>query len=695
MHTASSVLSLFLILLSHSGWANGLCNLKNGAVAECHELEDVKYIDTYDLESLRATVTERILQPDYFSNLTSLRHLDLSGGSLEQIKPGSLRKLVNLRSLNLAENRIGYLDLGSMNGLNHLHSLNLRRNNLRQLPPTLAHLKVLRHLDIQGNPLECNCATLRVRDLILKRGVKLSKKILCAGPSGMKGTSLFKPDATTICNFEEQDAEMQRDQSYEGLEEEYGSGDVPEKLGEEEECKDCIEIETPFPEAPEISITPTTKPAQPDVDEAEAPPEVTTAVEGVVSSTPVVDSIERTLDKDQEIFFDSDEKKDQTSAIVAAERKKVYKDALFYPVEGSGEGDEGSGEGSGAGILFGEWKKVGEVEETSEKEEESTSLGDRIISSLFNIFWSTTETPELKKDLDLEGEQFIDASPTEKVDEKPVVSKTINSNEAAPGTTEMATEGTAVASTNGVELIDSDLHDYSKMGNVRVGEESLNDELAEVSPAKQSKKGMGSYVVLAALLAILATLIGFAAYKGNFCKKKRKRGDVENGTELKDMQKALLDAENVTQPKISSNGNVESVPLVEDATDHDERKTPQDCQDQSATNTPISQNGTADRVEPVKPPRRSVSSQDDLRDSETTGRDASSVKDNSLSARTSPVEPPVNNGPMAQLSEVNGPPLSPGAQRVKITLQENPDSVPRTPILITRTMAGENLVKTP
>ena len=695
MHTASSVLSLFLILLSHSDWANGLCNLKNGAVAQCHELEDVKYIETYDLESLRATVTERILQPDYFSNLTSLRHLDLSGGNLEQIKPGSLRKLINLRSLNLAENRIGYLDLGSMNGLNHLHSLNLRRNNLRQLPPTLAHLKVLRHLDIQGNPLECNCATLRVRDLILKRGVKLSKKILCAGPSSMKGTSLFKPDATSICNFEEQDGEMQRDQSYEGSEDEHGSGDVPEELGKEEECKDCVKIETPFQEALEISTTWTTKPAQLDIDESEAPPEVTTAVEEVVSSTPVVDSIERTLDKDQEIFFDSDEKKDQTSTIVTTERKKVYKDALFYPVEGSGDEDEGSGEGSGAGILFGEWKKVGKVEDTSEKEEESTSLGDRIISSLFNMFWSTTETPEMKKDLDLEGEQFFDASPTEKADEKPVVSKNIDLNEASLSTTEMAAEGTAVASTNGIELVDSDLHDPSKMGEVKIGEDDVNDGLAEVSPAKQSKKGMGSYVVLAALLAILATLIGFAAYKGNFCKKKRKRGDVENGTELKDMQKALLDTENVTQPKISSNGNVENIPLVEDAIDHDERKTSHDCQNQSTTNTPKSQNGTADRVEPVKPPRRSVSSQDDLRDSETTGRDVSSVKDNSLSARTSPIDPSVNNGPMAQLSEVNGPPLSPGAQRVKITLQENPDSVPRTPILITRTMAGENLVKTP
>jgi hypothetical protein len=41
------------------------------------------------------------------------------------------------------------------------------------------------------------------------------------------------------------------------------------------------------------------------------------------------------------------------------------------------------------------------------------------------------------------------------------------------------------------------------------------------------------------------------------------------------------------------------------------------------------------------------------------------------------------------------PPLSPGAQRVKITLQENPDSVPKTPILITRLKGGENLVKAP
>ncbi|XP_076247373.1 leucine rich repeat protein windpipe [Calliopsis andreniformis] len=697
MQTTLSLLTLFLVLVNYPGRTNGLCNLINGTEARCYELEDVKYIETYDLESLKASVMERDLLPGLFNNLSSLRHLDLSGGNLERIKPGSLHNLVNLRSLNLAENHISFLDLGSIDGLNHLHSLNLRKNNIRHLPPILVRLKVLKHLDIQGNPLECNCATLKVRDLIVKKGVKITKKISCAGPNNIKGTSLFKPDATVICNLEEQDREMQRDQGYDTLNNEYGSGDdilskldeekeedfVDEKNTQEEENKEEEKAETPFPQPVETSTTSITEATKVNATSQES----TTVTEGLINSTEVTDSLEKAIDKDEEFFLDSDEKKEQTSTMTAVQKKKEFKDALFYPVEGSGD-EEGSGEGSGT--IYGNWKKIGEVEEDNEKEDETPSIADRILGTLFNTFWSTTEPAETKKDLDLEEEQFIDASAGKEAEEKPIVPKKVNLDEAVPSTTEM-TKDTTLVSTNAVELVDSELSDMSKVGKVKAEEASVNGELTEVSPTKQSKKGMGSYVVLAALLAILATLIGFAAYKGDFCRKKRKRGDVENGTELKDMQKALLDTGNSTQPKIASNGTVENAPLVEDAVDHEGRKTLNDRQ--SAIDLSKSPNGTADRVDPVKPPRRTATPPDDRRISGSIEPDASSVKDGSLSARRSFVDPTVSNGPTDQ-SEINGPPLSPGAQRVKITLQENPDSVPRTPILITRTMAGENLVKT-
>lgn len=663
MKTTPSMLSLFLLLLSYSGWTNGLCSLENGTMARCYELEDVKYIETYDLESLKASVQERVLHPGFFSNLSSLRHLDLSGGNLERIKPGSFHKLVNLRSLSLAGNNIGFLDLGSIDGLNHLHSLNLQRNNLRQLPPALARLTVLKHLDVQGNPLECNCATLKVRDLISKRGVKISKKILCAGPSNVKGTPLFKPDATIVCNFEEQDREMQRDQGYESSD--YGSGDdledykedgeegVPVEIGDLQE--EDMKVETPAPDPLGVSTTSATQATASDTG-------TSSSAEGSISSTEVTDSIEGAVDKSSSL--DIDEGRELTSTAAAVARRKEFEDALYNPVEGSGH-EDGSGEGSGTGAVR------GASQDTNDTEDEALPFGNQIFSDIVGIFIGTTEATETKKDLDLVAEEFINASSTKEIG----VPKKSDVEETTASATDVTTKGTTMIPTGPVKLVNSELQDNDEDG-------------LSPAPAKQSKKGMGSYVVLAALLAILATLIGFAAYKGDFCKKKRKRGDVEKGTEMKDMQKALLDTGNSTQPKIASNGIVESAPLVVDAVDHEDRKA---CNDNLSSEAPKSQNGTAERVDPVKPPRRTATP-DDRRSNETTGHDTSSVKDGSLSGRRSFEDPVTNNGPTGQMSEVNGPPLSPGAQRVKITLQENPDSVPRTPILITRTMAGENLV---
>lgn len=693
MQTAPPVLSFLLLLLSCFSGARGLCTLENGTVARCHELGDVQYIETYDLESLKTSVADKVLTPGLFANLSSLRHLDLSGGDLQHIEPGSFRKLVNLKSLDLSDNQIQYLELASLDGLNHLHSLNLRNNRFQQLPPALARLKILRHLDIQGNPLQCNCVTLRVRDLIVKRNVKLSKKTICVGPHNMKGSSLLVLDTTTVCNLEEQDREMQNDQPREDLVGDVGSGDTADDFDDETEEEEYVkvhntsvesskepEIETPFPDNSDAST----------VTSDATSTEHTLRMSNVENST-LANSSEGTTNEDEDIYLDSEEKKEPAPTKATHTTEEYFKDALIYPVEGSGDDEEGSGEGSGSGMIFTKWNG-----DEDNEDKDSGPFKDTLFDLLCNVLWcTTTAAPEEKKEPDLEEEQFINISGSNEEEEETIVSKKVYTEEAVPSTVEMTTRVNLFSPTSGVELIETEtIHDTSKLKNMKVEQESNNDELAEVSPARQSKKGMGSYVVLAALLAVLAALIGFAAYKGDFCRKKRKRGDVENGTEMKDMQKALLDTGNATQPKIASNGNAESMPLVEAATEQESPKEP----NAQTTDVPKVLNGTSDYADPVKPPRRTVGQSDDQRTEEKPPRQADSLKDDSLTGRTSPVDPPsmvANNGPVVQLPEANGPPLSPGAQRVKITLQENPDSVPRTPILITRTLAGENLVKSP
>ncbi|KYM97269.1 PREDICTED: protein windpipe [Cyphomyrmex costatus] len=691
MQAAPPLLSFLLILLYHSGWTHGLCKLENSTMAWCDQLKDLKDLETHDLETLSASVAQDILMPGLFDNLTSLRHLDLSDGDLRKIEPGSFRALNNLKSLNLGDNRIEYLDLASLEGLTHLRSLNLRRNVIRQLPPALARLKNLKHLDIHGNPLECNCASLKVRDLIVQRGVTVSKKVVCAGPGNMKGTSLMKPSAIIICSFEEQDREMQNDQAEGSGESDLGSGDVLDELSEEEEEEDIenknttsekpneSEVETPFPT---VLVDSTSESSISKV-----------AVEVTTGAT--TNSLQHSSE-DEEIFFDNEDKKEQTSTTEMSQKKNI-KDVLFYPTAGSGDGDEGSGEGSGAtGTHYDE-----EETEKADTNEGFFATGAGLFNAFFGFGTATTSTT---KEPNIEEEEFIHVSTTNLATEETIVSDKSYSVGAGIEKTTEATKKIVSPNinTNDVELASSDIVDNSKSGNIM---DRGNNEQAVSSP-KQSKKGMGSYVVLAVLLAIVVALIGFAAYRGDICKKRKSR-DVETGTEMKEIQKSLLEhGENSTQPKKEANTpyvmELESDPLVKVKSAGDDAKIDEIRDDDYQTRETPRLNGTVDHSEPMKPPRKQLSQDEnaitqDVEVKEERPRvDVNSLKKNFLEDRNpQPSTSATTNGPTTHFPEPNGPPLSPGAQRVKITLQEIPDSVPKTPILITRTMAGENLVKTP
>lgn len=694
MQAAPPLLSLLLILLHHSGWTHGLCKLENSTVAWCDVLEDIGQIETYHLETLTAPTAQDTLIPGLFDNLTSLRHLDMSGGYLKTIEPGSFRTLSNLRSLDLSNNHIEYLELASLEGLTDLRKLNLRKNAIRQLPPALVRLKHLRHLDIHDNPLNCNCATLKVRDLLVQRKVSVSKKVVCADPSNLKGTSLMKPNAAIVCSFEEQDREMQNDQAVEGSGTYSGSGDdiLNEFNSEEEENEHSVtndnlteklEVETPS-STENISSSTGSSVIEPTISSQES----ITVVEETTSVT--TNSLQRTVE-DEDIFFDSEERKEPMSTTEMSRKKEDFKDALFYPSTGSGDGDEDGSGDEGSGVILMTHYNNKKIEKDKANEETSSPFG-----TLWDILFgssATTAIPSETKDPDLEQEEFINASSTKLATEESIASSKNLPTES--DIDKFSTETTAI--TSGVEVLKSS--DKSKSDNIKAEVNSLNDEQAEVSPAKQSKKGMGSYIVLAILLLVVAVLIGFAAYRGDICRKKRKRGDVENGTELKDMQKSLLpDTGNLTQPKIASNGNPENTPLVEGTSNDDDAKIDKNYH-HPIQETPRSLNGTADHLDPVKPPRKLIGSQDDQKSEDRPRVDVNSLRENFLAGRTSPAQPSdslaTDNGPKTNISEANGPPLSPGAQRVKIIMQENPDSVPKTPILITRTMTGENLVKTP
>lgn len=224
------------------------------------------------------------------------------------------------------------------------------------------------------------------------------------------------------------------------------------------------------------------------------------------------------------------------------------------------------------------------------------------------------------------------------------------------------------------------------------GATAMDNRMDMTLDSKESKQGMGSYIVLAVLLVILGVLIVTAACRGDLCRKKQKRRDIERGTELKDMQKSLLDHN--ARPKVqASNGTtMENVPLISSTAPLNEPKDRQKSYDVS--NGTSRSNGTnLDTNDPIKPPRKLLNSEieaplnglnppmDDI-----DGPDSPCLHNGSLDN--------LDNGVGACDDEKLKKNLV-GTQKVKITMQENPDSLPKTPIMITRLKDGENLVKTP
>ncbi|XP_063987717.1 leucine-rich repeat and immunoglobulin-like domain-containing nogo receptor-interacting protein 3 [Diachasmimorpha longicaudata] len=97
------------------------------------------------------------LPRDVWRPVPELRSLVLDNTRIEVLRNDDLIGLSKLENLTISDSPLRGIESKTLNHLSELRNLNLRNNDLTFLPASLAHLKRLEHLHLQGNPWACDC----------------------------------------------------------------------------------------------------------------------------------------------------------------------------------------------------------------------------------------------------------------------------------------------------------------------------------------------------------------------------------------------------------------------------------------------------------------------------------------------------------------------------------------------------------
>ncbi|KAL3846848.1 hypothetical protein ACJMK2_017802 [Sinanodonta woodiana] len=145
---------------------------------------DVKPEETYcpinvsgcpgDCSCYKRSVNINIIVDCRQRNLSKLHHV-MPQGDLELWYSGNEIKILNdmdylgfVKVLDLSENRISKLDASAIKRLNNVQKLYLHSNLLAYLPLEIANIK-FETLTLKHNPFKCDCRTLWIKDLMIKR----------------------------------------------------------------------------------------------------------------------------------------------------------------------------------------------------------------------------------------------------------------------------------------------------------------------------------------------------------------------------------------------------------------------------------------------------------------------------------------------------------------------------------------------
>lgn len=627
-----------------------------------------------DIDELIASYSQKQHQPG--QNFMPIKSLDLSNNRLRKLN-NQLELLVNLTELNLSHNlltqaqklnfeRLENLDLS----YNHITSaklkklpknvihLNLANNEITYLPVDFMKLKALRSLELAGNPLNCTCTTLHVRNWLSYKHVRSDNHILCTSPLIVKGQPWLQARQHDIC-FEPSSTTTQKSK--------YNWDD--------------------YEDDNEIMMA-----DEPQSDEAAY---------------------------DENVNYDEDGEKDGEKDVVTDEEKKVEEDTPANDTSPDYEDEKSESEDPFADVSVTTTPEDNEQPEEQEKSDDGLAIEDDLMPVHEpEVNDGSTVEPEAvsKPDTDLEnydegsgGGLETTIQPEDETDESGSGDPAIfPSKDDFDGSSEVDTTVPLGIFEDYTEAPIGAQRDV--IADPNVDSESIDKLSANQSGDLQkasSEDNTGTYILLGILALCLVSLMVFVAMKNRQEKSRNRRFDVEkNGaTELQDMDKSLLGKP--IDKNGNGNGRSEQAPLINDIHKDDR---------------PAYTSFKAPEItveEPKAAPRENNKSQQSLYENHPNGNGhagpvhdspskspdsdeevfhpASESPNSPESLNVSPETPkrysPIYT-PVSPRSDRYSPVYSPETGRVKIKLTETPK--PKTPLVVTRSRsrAGE-YVNTP
>lgn len=164
--------------------------------ATCTSLDGLRQLGkTSEIHSLDLSNMNLTKITNQLDKLTNLSRIDLHNNRLSEVNNLNAKRV---RILNLSNNRItsGKLTKIPMS----VKHLNLTQNDITYLPLDFKRLIHLKALELTGNPLNCTCETLDVRNWLQERNVWTDKPILCMAPLKIKGRPWLQIRQSDVCD---------------------------------------------------------------------------------------------------------------------------------------------------------------------------------------------------------------------------------------------------------------------------------------------------------------------------------------------------------------------------------------------------------------------------------------------------------------------------------------------------------------